>query len=129
MNLLIAITAFTFLNVGAIVIIGSLFWAVMNFFVFLRSPDKKARRTYRRRAHPKNIEKSTIDLLELELQEFLREEEVKEKARSREQHPTAYLRKLGGSLDKETQEILSRVTSERQGPRRRSRGRQFWWGE
>ena len=129
MNLLLAVVAFTFLNVGAFVIIGSLFWAAMNIFVFLRSPDKKARRIYRRRAHPKNIEKSTQDLLELELQEFLREEEVKEKARNREQHPTAYLRKVGGTLDRETQEILAKLANDRQGPRRRARGHQFWWGD
>lgn len=129
MNLLTAVIAFTFLNVGAFVIIGSLFWVAMNIFVFLRSPDKKARRIYRRRAHPKNIEKSTIDLLELELQEFLREEEIKEKARSREQHPTAYLRKVGGALDRETQEILTKLANDRQGPRRRARGHKFWWGE
>ena len=114
----------------AIITFGVLFWMAANIVKnLLSNPQERNRRIYKRRAHPKNIEKSIQDLLELELQEFLLEEEVKEKARNREQHPTAYLRKLGGSLDKETQEILSRVTSERQGPRRRSRGRQFWWGE
>jgi hypothetical protein len=114
----------------AIIIFGILFWVAANIIKnSLTNPQVKDRRIYKRRSHPKNIEKSIQDLLELELQEFLLEEEVKEKARNREQHPTAYLRKVGGTLDRETQEILAKLANDRQGPRRRVRGNKFWWGE
>jgi hypothetical protein len=114
----------------AIIIFGILFWVAANIIKnSLTNSQAKDRRIYKRRSHPKNIEKSIQDLLELELQEFLLEEEVKEKARNREQHPTAYLRKIGGTLDRETQEILAKIANDRQGPRRRARGHQFWWGE
>ncbi len=114
----------------AVIIFGILFWVAANIIKnSLTNRQTKDRRIYKRRSHPKNIEKSIQDLLELELQEFLREEEVKEKARNREQHPTAYLRKIGGTLDRETQEILAKIANDRQGPRRRARGYQFWWGD
>ena len=68
------------------------------------------RRDYRRRTDPRNIEKNAQDLLELELQQFLLEEEIKEKARNRMEHPTAYSKTFGGGLDGNTKDILAKLT-------------------
>ena len=78
--------------------------------------DAVDRARYRRDSNPRNIEKNTQDLLELELQQFLLEEEIKEKARNRMEHPTSYSKTMGGSLDGETREILAKLTKpQRQG--------------
>lgn len=84
--------------------------------------DGVDRRNYRRASHPLNIEKNAQDLLELELQQFLLEEEIKEKAKSRMEHPSTYSKTMGGGLDKETREILAKLTN----PQRQ--GNQHWWG-
>ena len=78
--------------------------------------DAVDRAQYRRTSNPRNIEKNTQDLLELELQQFLLEEEIKEKARNRMEHPTNYSKTMGGGLDGETREILAKLTKpQRQG--------------
>lgn len=94
------------------------------------------RRDYRRRTHPRNIEKNSQDLLEQELQQFLLEEEIKERARNRMEHPSNYSKKVGGGLDGSTKEILANLTNprERQSrmfekPSRHDRNNQYWWGE
>lgn len=94
------------------------------------------RRSYRRRSNPRNIEKNSQDLLELELQQFLLEEEIKERARNRMEHPSNYSKKVGGGLDGSTKEILANLTNprERQSrmfekPSRHDRNNQYWWGE
>lgn len=81
------------------------------------------RRDYRRRTNPRNIEKNAQDLLELELQQFLLEEEIKEKARNRMEHPSAYSKSVGGGLDGETREIIAKINSPRE-KRRRAEERQ-----
>jgi hypothetical protein len=95
--------------------------------------DAVDRAKYRRASNPQNIEKNTQDLLELELQQFLLEEEIKEKARNRMEHPTSYSKTIGGSLDGETKEILARLTKpQRQGrifPRQNSSDKNAnYWG-
>lgn len=78
--------------------------------------DAVDRTQYRRASNPRNIEKNTQDLLELELQQFLLEEDIKEKARNRMEHPTNYSKTMGGGLDGETREILAKLTKpQRQG--------------
>lgn len=78
--------------------------------------DAVDRAKYRRDSNPRNIEKNTQDLLELELQQFLLEEDIKEKARNRMEHPTNYSKTMGGGLDGETREILAKLTKpQRQG--------------
>lgn len=78
--------------------------------------DAVDRAQYRRASNPRNIEKNTQDLLELELQQFLLEEDIKEKARNRMEHPTNYSKTMGGGLDGETKEILAKLTKpQRQG--------------
>lgn len=78
--------------------------------------DAVDRAQYRRASNPRNIEKNTQDLLELELQQFLLEEDIKEKARNRMEHPTNYSKTMGGGLDGETREILAKLTKpQRQG--------------
>lgn len=84
--------------------------------------DAIDRRKYRRDSNPLNIEKNTQDLLELELQQFLLEEELKEKAKRRMEHPSSYSKNIGGGLDSETREILAKLTN----PQRQ--GNQHWWG-
>ncbi len=108
--------------------------------------DFKERAKYRRQTNPRNIEKSTQDLLELELQQFLLEEEIKEKAKRRMQHPSSYSKTVGGGLDGETREILAKLTDPREAqrrvqqqddkiqnlfkrPSRGDRNDQYWWGE
>lgn len=94
------------------------------------------RRSYRRHTHPRNIEKTSQDLLEQELQQFLLEEEIKERARNRMEHPSNYSKKVGGGLDGGTKEILANLTNPRerqakmfQKPSRHDRNNQYWWGE
>lgn len=94
------------------------------------------RRDYRRRTNPRNIEKNAQDLLERELQQFLLEEEIKEKARNRMEHPSNYSKKVGGGLDGGTKEIIANLTNPRerqskmfQKPSRHDRNNQYWWGE
>lgn len=93
------------------------------------------RRDYRRRTNPRNIEKNAQDLLELELQQFLLEEELKEKARNRMEHPSNYSKTYGGGLDTGTIEILAKLTN----PKNNNQARMFpsgksqntnqkWWG-
>lgn len=84
--------------------------------------DRMDRRSYRRRSNPRNIEKNSQDLLELELQQFLLEEEIKERARNRMEHPSNYSKTVGGGLDGSTREILAKLTN----PQRQ--GNQHWWG-
>ncbi len=80
------------------------------------------RRSYRRRSNPQNIEKNSQDLLELELQQFLLEEEIKERAKNRMEHPSNYSKTVGGGLDGGMREILAKITN----PQRQ--GNQHWWG-
>jgi hypothetical protein len=76
--------------------------------------DAVDRAKYRRASNPRNIEKNAQDLLELELQQFLLEEETKEKTRNRMDHPTNYSKNTGGGLDGETREILAKLTNPRE---------------
>ena len=96
--------------------------------------DAVDRAKYRRASNPQNIEKNTQDLLELELQQFLLEEEIKEKARNRMEHPTNYSKTVGGSLDGETREILAKITKpqRRQGkifPQQNGSDKNYWGSE
>ena len=96
--------------------------------------DAVDRAKYRRASNPRNIEKNTQDLLELELQQFLLEEEIKEKARNRMEHPTNYSKTVGGSLDGETREILAKITKpqRRQGkifPQQNGSDKNYWGSE
>jgi hypothetical protein len=95
--------------------------------------DFKDRAKYRRASNPQNIEKNTQDLLELELQQFLLEEEIKEKARNRMEHPTNYSKTVGGGLDGETREILAKITKpQRQGkifPQQNGSDKNYWGSE
>jgi hypothetical protein len=95
--------------------------------------DAVDRAKYRRASNPQNIEKNTQDLLELELQQFLLEEEIKEKARNRMEHPTNYSKTVGGSLDGETREILAKITKpQRQGkifPQQNGSDKNYWGSE
>lgn len=95
--------------------------------------DAVDRAKYRRDSNPRNIEKNTQDLLELELQQFLLEEELKEKARNRMEHPSNYSKTMGGGLDGETREILAKLTKpQRQGrifpQQNRSNKNKNYWG-
>lgn len=100
------------------------------------------RRQYRRATHPRNIEKAANHLLELELQQMLLEEEIKEKARNRMEHPSNYSKTVGGGLDGSTREILAKLTDPREARRRAQqlqieksrslfprKNNQMWWGE
>jgi hypothetical protein len=95
--------------------------------------DAVDRAKYRRASNPQNIEKNTQDLLELELQQFLLEEEIKEKARNRMEHPTNYSKTVGGGLDGETREILAKITKpQRQGkifPQQKGSDKNYWGSE
>jgi len=95
--------------------------------------DAVDRAKYRRASNPKNIEKNTQDLLELELQQFLLEEEIKEKARNRMEHPANYSKTVGGGLDGETREILAKITKpQRQGkifPQQNGSDKNYWGSE
>jgi len=95
--------------------------------------DAVDRAQYRRASNPQNIEKNTQDLLELELQQFLLEEEIKEKARNRMEHPTNYSKTVGGGLDGETKEILAKLTKpQRQGkifPQQNGSDKNYWGSE
>jgi hypothetical protein len=95
--------------------------------------DAVDRAKYRRASNPRNIEKNAQDLLELELQQFLLEEELKEKARNRMNHPTNSSKNTSGGLDGETREILAKLTKpQRQGrifpQQNRSRKNKNYWG-
>jgi hypothetical protein len=96
--------------------------------------DAVDRAKYRRASNPRNIEKNTQDLLELELQQFLLEEEIKEKARNRMEHPTNYSKTVGAGLDGETREILAKITKpqRRQGkifPQQNGSDKNYWGSE
>ena len=97
--------------------------------------DVVDRAKYRRASNPQNIEKNTQDLLELELQQFLLEEEMKEKARNRMDHPANSSKNTGGGLDGETREILAKLTNpreQRQGkifPQQNGSDKNYWGGE
>lgn len=98
--------------------------------------DRMDRRSYRRRSNPRNIEKNSQDLLEQELRQFLLEEEIKERARNRMEHPSNYSKKVGGGLDGSTKEILANLTNPRERQSRmfekqsrHDRNNQYWWGE
>lgn len=73
---------------------------------------------YRTLTNPRNIEKNAQDLLELELQQFLLEEEIKERARNRMEHPSNYSKAVGGGLDGETKEILAKLSDPRAAQRK-----------
>jgi hypothetical protein len=93
------------------------------------------RAKYRRASNPQNIEKNTQDLLELELQQFLLEEEMKEKARNRMDHPANSSKNTGGGLDGETREILAKLTKPQRQERifpqqnRGKKNKNYWGGE
>jgi hypothetical protein len=107
---------------------GALLAAMAAMTIFADSLSRwNERRQYRRATHPRNIEKTANHLLELELQQLLLEEEIKEKARNRMEHPSSYSKTVGGGLDGKTKEILAKLTDPR--PARRDRNNQFWWGE
>jgi hypothetical protein len=86
--------------------------------------DFKDRAKYRRQMNPQNIEKSSQELLDLELRQLLHEEKIKERTKSISQHPSTY-RKPSGGLNNETKEILAKLT---QSPAAK-RSNQKWWGD
>jgi len=92
--------------------------AVATIIVFIAAMAGVAGRylerfKYRTLTNPRNIEKNAQTLLELELQQFLLEEEIKEKARNRMEHPSNYSKTVGGGLDGETKEILAKLSDPR----------------
>lgn len=114
----------TIIQITALLVAVSVFSIITDVYLESWYSRWQQRRNYRRAVHPDKIEKNSQEQLELELQEFLLDEEAKEKIKSRLAHPASYKVETRG-LDGSTRDILANLTNPEE-LRRRNDQQKAW---